>query len=188
MRDLFAVLDEPRRPWLDLEKLEERYRQLSLTSHPDRLPAETATDESFAAISEAYRVLKDPKQRIQHLLQLEGHEPGKDNNVPQSLLPLFSRIGDFIARATKLWQRREDSQNAISRSILHAEMVSSQREIEMLLEDAKGLFDQAEKAARSLNDSWRSKPDQLAKIYCLFGFLTRWLAQLEEWKFRLDNS
>jgi curved DNA-binding protein CbpA len=188
MRDLFAVLGEPREPWFDLAKLEERYRESSLTTHPDRLPGDAAGDESFVAISEAYRVLKDPKQRIQHLLQLEGHELGKDNNVPQSLLPLFSRIGDFIARATKLCQRRGESQNAISKSILQAETVSSQREVETLLHDAKGLFRQAEEAARSLNDSWRSKPDELAKVYSLFGFLTRWIAQLEEWKFRLENS
>ena len=53
MRDLFAVLGEPRQPWIDLEKLEERYRQLSLTTHPDRLPAATANDEAFSGISEA---------------------------------------------------------------------------------------------------------------------------------------
>jgi curved DNA-binding protein CbpA len=187
MRDLFAVLGEPRQPWLDLEKLEERYRQLSLTTHPDRLPV-PAADESFSGVSEAYRVLKDPKQRIQHLLQLEGHTPEKENSVPQSLLPLFSQIGDFIARTTKLWQRRGESSNAISKSILHSEIVASQREVETLLHDAKELFRQAEDATRSLNDSWRAKPDELAKIYSLFGFLTRWIAQLEEWKFRLDNS
>lgn len=188
MRDLFAVLGEPRQPWLDLEKLEERYRQLSLTTHPDRQPVSAANDESFSGVSEAYRVLKDPKQRIQHLLQLEGHTPGKENSVPQSLLPLFSQIGDFIARTTKLWQRRGENPNAISKSILQAEIVSSQREVETLLCDAKELFRETEEATRSLNDSWRAKPDELGKIYSLFGFLTRWIAQLEEWKFRLDNS
>jgi curved DNA-binding protein CbpA len=187
MRDLFAVLGEPRQPWLDLEKLEECYRQLSLTTHPDRLSVPARNDE-FSGISEAYRVLKDPKQRIQHLLQLEGQTPGKENSVPQSLLPLFSQIGDFVARTTNLWQRRGESPNAISKSILQAEIVSLQREVETLLHDAKELFRQAEKATRSLNDSWRAKPDELEKVYSLFGFLTRWIAQLEEWKFRLDNS
>jgi curved DNA-binding protein CbpA len=188
MRDHFAVLGEPRQPWLDLEKLDERYRELSLTTHPDRPAAATAEGESFGAISEAYRVLKDPKQRIQHLLQLEAREPGKDSEVPQSLLPLFSRIGDFIARVTKLWQRRGESQNALSKSVLHAEIVSSQQEVEALLNDARTLLQQAEETTRSLNDSWQSKPEELAKVYSLFGFLTRWIAQLEEWKFRLDNS
>ena len=188
MRDLFAVLGEPRQPWVDLEKLEERYKQLSLTTHPDRLAVPATNDQPFSGISEAYRVLKDPKQRIQHLLQLEGHAAGKENSVPQSLLPLFSQIGDFIARITNLWQRRGESSNAISKSILQAEIIASQREVETLLHDAKELFRQAEEASRSLNDSWRAEPDELAKVYSLFGFLTRWIAQLEEWKFRLDNS
>jgi len=188
MRDYFAVLGEPRQPWLDLEKLEECYRQLSLTNHPDRPRAATAEGEPFATISEAYRVLKDPKQRLQHLLQLEGYELGKDGNVPPSLLPLFSRIGVFIARATKLWQRRGESQNALSKSVLLAEIVASQQEVEALLQDAKELLHRTEEATRLINHSWRSEPDELAKVYSLFGFLTRWIAQLEEWKFRLDNA
>jgi curved DNA-binding protein CbpA len=188
MRDFFAVLGEARQPWLDLEKLEERYRELSLTSHPDRSTVVIAGDESFAAVNEAYRVLKDPKQRIQHLLQLEEYELGRENSPPQSLLPLFSQIGDFIARATKLWQRRGEHQNALAKSVLHAEILASQREVETLLTDAKTLLRQAEETTRSLNDSWRSQPDELAKVYSMFGFLTRWIAQLEEWKFRLDNA
>lgn len=188
MTDYFALLQQPRQPWLDAEQLQERYRQICLTSHPDRLPGDAAMDESFAAVSEAYRVLKDPKQRIQHLLQLEGHELGKDGSVPQSLLPLFSRIGDFIARATRLWQRHAESQNALSKSVLQAEIVASHREVEALLHDAKELLHQAEETTRSLNDSWRSEPDELARVYSLFGFLTRWIEQLEEWDFRLDNS
>jgi curved DNA-binding protein CbpA len=188
MRDFFAVLGEARQPWLDLENLEERYRELSLTSHPDRSPVANAGDESFAAVNEAYRVLKDPKQRIQHLLQLEGREPGRENSVPGSLLSLFSRIGDFIARTRKLWQRRGENQNALAKSVLHAEILASQREVDVLLSDAKTVLRRAEESARSLNDSWHSQLDELAKVYGLFGFLTRWIAQLEEWKFRLDNS
>lgn len=188
MRDYFAVLGESRQPWLDLEKLDQRYRELSLTTHPDRLSGDAPGDESFAAVSEAYRVLKDPKQRIQHLLQLEGLELGKDGSVPQTLLPLFSRIGDFIARSTKLWQRRGESPNALSKSVLHVEIVALQQEVEALLHDAKTLLRQTEEASRSLNDSWQSKPEELAGVYSLFGFLTPWITQLEEWKFRLDNS
>ncbi len=89
MRDYFAVLGEPRQPWLDLEKLDQRYRELSLTTHPDRLSGDAPGDESFAAVSEAYRVLKDPKQRIQHLLQLEGLELGKDGTRPADAVALI---------------------------------------------------------------------------------------------------
>jgi curved DNA-binding protein CbpA len=187
MRDLFAVLGESRQPWLDLEKLEEYYRQLSLTNHPDR-SSTGATEENFTVINEAWRVLKDPKLRIQHLLQLEGYDPGKDNTVPESLLPLFSCLGDFIARVTRLWQRREEKQNSLSKSLLHAEIVASQRETGALLADAQTLFEEAEESARSLNHSWQAQPEALAKVYRLFGYLTRWITQLEEWKFRLDNS
>ncbi len=62
------------------------------------------------------------------------------------------------------------------------------RKLKHFLHDAKTLLRQTEEASRSLNDSWQSKPEELAGVYSLFGFLTPWITQLEEWKFRLDNS
>ena len=37
MTDAFALLSEPRRPWLDAEALKARFLPLSAAVHPDRV-------------------------------------------------------------------------------------------------------------------------------------------------------
>jgi curved DNA-binding protein CbpA len=186
MRDLFAVLGEPRQPWLDLDELQERYHRLGLTNHPDVKTLDAPGE--FASITEAYRVLSDPKLRLQHLLQLEGNDPAQNAAVPESLLELFSRTSDFLTRAAKFWSRREEATNALSKSLLQAEIRAIQRELDQLIADTTALFRQAERTTRALNPSWRAHLAELGEIYRLVGFVTRWLAQLYEWKFRLDNA
>jgi curved DNA-binding protein CbpA len=188
MKDFFALLGEPRKPWLDPEKLQERYRQLGLTNHPDRIAAGATGDDDFASITEAYRIVSDPKLRLHHLLQLEGHDPAEDGRVPESLLEPFSLIGDFIARMNRLWPRWQEADNALSKSLLRAEITQAEREVAGLLDSSRRLLGGAEEAARALNDSWKAHPKELAEIYRLFGFLTRWMAQLEEWKFRIESA
>src|SRR5438477_9420256 len=67
--DHFAVLGQPRRPWLDLDQLKQQYQQLTFELHPDR-PKGGADQADFAAVTEAYRVLSNPRLRVHHLLSL----------------------------------------------------------------------------------------------------------------------
>ena len=62
MTDYFALFGEARRPWLDPAELKEKYFAFSRTAAPS------------AELNEAFRVLSDPKLRLQHLLTLEGVE------------------------------------------------------------------------------------------------------------------
>ena len=48
MSDDFALLDEPRRPWIDAELLKSKFLRLSTAVHPDRFHAATE-DEKRAA-------------------------------------------------------------------------------------------------------------------------------------------
>jgi hypothetical protein len=43
MNDCFALLNEPRRPWLDSEALKQRFVSLSAELHPDRTHSAMAT-------------------------------------------------------------------------------------------------------------------------------------------------
>ncbi|HEY2124617.1 MAG TPA: DnaJ domain-containing protein, partial [Chthoniobacterales bacterium] len=90
--DYFAIFGEERRPWLDADELKERYHALTLAEHPDQNRASL----DFAAVNEAYRVLGDPKLRLQHLLKLAGYNAPANSSVPPDLLDLFSRIGNFF--------------------------------------------------------------------------------------------
>lgn len=80
-KDLFAVLGLPRRHDLAQEELERRFHERSRAVHPDRFaraaPAERrAALERTTHLNHAYRTLRDPWRRAEHLVALLwGAEP-----------------------------------------------------------------------------------------------------------------
>lgn len=62
-RDYYEVLGVDRTATQD--QIKQAYRELAMTSHPDRNPAPDATDR-FREIAEAYAVLCDPAKREQY--------------------------------------------------------------------------------------------------------------------------
>jgi molecular chaperone HscB len=76
-KDRFATLGLPRAYELDESVLEERYRSLSRKLHPDRFARAPPKERRFSLeqttlLNDAYRTLKDPARRAEHLLELRG--------------------------------------------------------------------------------------------------------------------
>ena len=93
--DFFTFFGLPRRLGLDPQDLERRFRDLSRKFHPDYFynapPAERlASLERSSYLNDAYRTLKNPAARIEHLLAIEGLPPAKTDEgsvkVPPALL------------------------------------------------------------------------------------------------------
>src|SRR6266850_3100981 len=75
--DKFAVLGVPRSYELDDGTLEETFRALSRKLHPDRFARATPRERRFSLeqttlLNDAYRTLRDPVRRAEHLLALRG--------------------------------------------------------------------------------------------------------------------
>jgi curved DNA-binding protein CbpA len=194
MIDFFALLDEPRAPWLDCEKLKERYHQKTLQTHPDvhtRSPGAAAPDTSFAGLNEAYQVLQDPKQRLHHLLSLEGAAPSSaDQTVPMQLQDLFPKMGELTQRANLLREKIRSASNALSRSLLKPQILEVQKEVKEVRETIQGLTDASLDQLRQINVAWGTNPAQqiepLSKLYFALAYLTRWNEQLDEMTFQLS--
>jgi len=93
--DYFSFLGLPRKLVIDPQDLDRSFRDLSRKFHPDfyynATPAERlASLERSSYLNDAYRALKQPVSRIEHLLTIEGLPLGKseggDAKVPPSLL------------------------------------------------------------------------------------------------------
>ena len=141
MIDYFALLDQPRAPWLDPEKLKQVYHQKTLRAHPDTA-APGESENSFAQLNEAYQVLQDPKRRLHHLLELEGRPPSStDQTVPRELHDLFPAIGALTQRASGLLEKITTASNALSRSLLKPQILEVQKETKELREKIQGLSD-----------------------------------------------
>ena len=88
--DLFGLTPRYR---IDGAALDAAYRKLQSEVHPDRFARGTDAErrmalQSSARVNEAYRALKDPVERAQYLLQMNGVDPigEKDTQLPLEFL------------------------------------------------------------------------------------------------------
>ena len=190
MIDYFALLDQPRVPWLDPVGLKKAYHRKTLQVHPD-IAAPGETDSGFAELNEAHQILQDPKRRLHHLLELEGHAPtARDQTVPQELHDLFPAIGALAQRATLLLDETGTASNALSRSLLKPRILEAQKETKELRGKIQALSDASLTQLREINSRWATNPAEeiaaLSNLYFVFAYLTRWSAQLDEMAFQLS--
>jgi molecular chaperone HscB len=75
--DYFAIFGLPRKLWIEMSALEQKFLQMSWKLHPDNFvnASEEERDLSLKRSSElndAYRTLRDPVGRVEYLLGIEG--------------------------------------------------------------------------------------------------------------------
>ena len=196
--DCFALLDELRRPWLDADALKTKFLTRSAEVHPDRVhnapeAERAAAQERYTALNAAFTTLREPKDRLQHLLELEsGAKPGNIQSTPAELTDLFFEVGrlcrdvDFFllekSRASspllkvKMFQRAMDWTGQINALQLRLNAKRGEMETEL----------------GAMNGAWAGAPSEpearrtvlplarLEQLYRTFSFLSRWTAQLQE--------
>jgi molecular chaperone HscB len=83
--DYFQVFSLERKLGLDTEALEREFHRLSRRLHPDRFARATPEEQQWslantALLNDAHRALRDPIQRVEYLLQLEGLKIGEEHS------------------------------------------------------------------------------------------------------------
>ena len=73
MTDLFALLGQPRRPWLDAEAIQQAFISAARDHHPDRRHEEPeerreAAQLCYTRLNEARQRLSTHHTRLRHLL------------------------------------------------------------------------------------------------------------------------
>ena len=175
MTNYFALLQQPRKPWLDAEQLKLKYHELARGRHPE-----------LAMLNEAYRVLADPKLRLHHLLSLEGTPPSTAGQpVPDQLAKLFIEISTIVADVDRVLAQTTAANNALTKSLLKASILEQQRRLQDVLARVRDLFDNALTELRPMDHPQQSLP-QIENAYHQLAYLTRWKDLLEERNFRLS--
>ena len=198
MTDYFALLNVPRRPQIDLEALKASFHALSAQTHPDRMAAAAPAERQQAAdaytqLNEAYQTLKEPKTRLQLLITLEsGRKPGDSQKLPDSLMAMFARIGPLLRQADALVKLKSNSTSALERALTMAKALPCLQQINQARTQLQQQRDQLTSALDQLDELW-TPTEKIAGeliiraegLYHHFGFLDRWLAQLQEREFEL---
>jgi hypothetical protein len=192
--DYFALLDEPRRPWLDADLLKQKFLALSASVHPDKIHSaaeseKNAASKKFAGLNAAYNCLAAPKSRILHLLELElGAKPKDIQQIPNDLADMFAEVS-AVCRDTDYFLAEK---NKTVSPLLQVQLFERAQEwIEKLNALQKKLgsrWEQLLAGLKSVDAKWmaanseahRELLDELEKLYRLFGYFNRWNGQIQE--------
>lgn len=124
---------------LDLAKLETNYRSIQSASHPDRFvtasPAEKLRSMQTATLAnEAYQALKNPANRAQYLLALQGVDAIAETNT---VMP-----ADFLMQQMEWREAIDDAKQARNIDALDALLMKMQLEARVLQADLTDLIDE----------------------------------------------
>jgi len=186
--DYFELLGEPRRPWLDPEIVKSKFLKLSAQVHPDRVhggspKAKQQAQDAYTGLNTAYQALRTPKERLAHLLELEGHKPAAIQTAPGDLMDVFLEIGSVCRRADKFIQERGAVTSPLVRVSLFEQGEQIAEKLRTLQELVRQRSAAAEKGLIELNVSWISGVKDFGKLeqsYRTFSYLARWSEQLQE--------
>jgi DnaJ-domain-containing protein 1 len=117
--DYFRFLGLPQRPLVDAQRLETTYLRLSQEYHPDRHPDLSAEEKEAilyrsALLNQAYSCLRDPKQRVQYLVELlTGGERSRSKAIPPQIADLFRRVQTTLMAADAYLKEAERPKSSI---------------------------------------------------------------------------
>jgi molecular chaperone HscB len=101
--DYFAIFSLPRKLWIEMHLLEQKFLQLSWKLHPDNfVNASEAERESSlkesSRLNDAYRTLKEPVARVEYLLAIEGarKEGEQKQQAPPELLEEVFELNESL--------------------------------------------------------------------------------------------
>jgi DnaJ-domain-containing protein 1 len=199
MTDYFALLDEPRRPWLETEALKEKFLARSAALHPDRVHDKTAEEQRaanqrFTELNAAFQCLREDHSRLRHLLELEtGHKPVDVQRVPEDVMQLFLAVSQLCRAVDAFVAERAQ----VSSPLLKVKFLTRTREwaeqIAALQQQLAARQNALREELKALNSSWASAPPvdepararvlplpRLGLLYQLASYLHRWAGQLAE--------
>jgi len=199
MTDFFALLNEPRRPWLDAEALKQKFIALSATVHPDRVHNQgeaerAAAQERYTELNTAYTCLREPKERLQHLLQLELGAQRKDiQRIPSDLMDLSLEVGKACREADAFLAEKA----AVTSPLLQVTFFERGQEfadkLQAIRQRVNLLNDKLNEELQKIDAEWRSGTaarsvllQRLEELYKLFSYFARWNGQLQERVVRLS--
>ena len=192
--DYFAFLGLPRKLTIDQTDLERRFRELSRKFHPDYFYNASPTErlaslERSSYLNDAYRAVKNPATRIEHLLAIEGMPPVKSEagtaKVPPSLL---EEVFELNEQLDEIREARESGDDAgglsarlqSARAPIDAKRDAHERQLDALAAqwDAQIESGAAAEARRATLDALRERLLERNYINNLLATIEREVASL----------
>ena len=139
--DYFQVFGLERKLGIDTALLERAFHRLSRKLHPDRFARASAEEQqwslaSTALLNDAYRTLRDPIQRTEYLLRLEGLKIGEEHagkGKSADRQPPADLLEEVFELNMQLEEMRMNQKMGANDLALQADLTTARRKFESLL-------------------------------------------------------
>ena len=188
MVDHFERMNEPRRPWLDAERLREKFRVEAAEKHPDV----GGTTGDFAELNLAYGILREPALRLGHLLEIGEREASQSGaGIAVDLADLFMSLASVNGAVEDLRKRWVVATTPLARALLAGERAKLRRSLSESLEGLGRAEEQAMGVLRELDLGWEGATsedwEKLASLQARFAYLSKWTTEVREDHFFLND-
>ncbi|MBM3849266.1 MAG: hypothetical protein FJ396_03575 [Verrucomicrobia bacterium] len=200
MTDCFELLQEPRRPWLDPDALKARFLERSAATHPDRFHGapeaeRTAANARSAELNAAYNTLRETRDRLFHLLELERGAPSRDiQRIPAGTMDLFVEIGHTCRDADAFLAANPEIESPMLRLQRMRQALEWSDRLMGLQRQVNARREAIEADLKSMNATWevtlppppsperreRLPLDALEESARAMSYVSRWTSQLQE--------
>lgn len=199
MTDAFALLSEPRRPWLDADVLKARFLPLSAEVHPDRVHSaseaeKAAANARYAELNAAYNTLREPRDRLLHLLELEaGGKPKDVQRIPPGTMDLFVEVGQTCRDTDEFLKQKSTSESPMVKLRLMQDGLDWLDRLQALQGRVNAKRDELVTELRQMNAVWEAAPpvgapervaalplERLEQVYRAMSYVARWTEQIQE--------
>jgi len=134
----FSFFKLPIKFHLDLNKLENKFYELSRKFHPDFFSQASEqerrySNEHTSMLNDAYRTLKDPIKRANYFLTLQGFKAiGQNTKTPPDLLAEIFELNEQIEELRDAKRNKDNAQiNLLKTQVLAIEKMLKQRANEL---------------------------------------------------------
>lgn len=199
MIDQFALLREPRRPWIDPEELKSKFLTLSANMHPDRVHGASEKEkleanQRYSELNAAYNCLREPRNRLLHLLELElERKPETIQPAPRRTMNLFLEVGQICQQVDAFLAERAKITTPILKMQSFEKAMAWTDQLNALQKTIQAQSNTLLEELKALNAPWESAPppgtkgrremlplERLESVYRELSYLTRWAGQIQE--------
>ncbi|MDB6026411.1 MAG: hscB [Verrucomicrobiales bacterium] len=199
MTDNFVLFDEARRPWLDADLLKRKFLQQSSTVHPDKVheasaTEKTAANKSYADLNAAYNCLREPKERLLHLLEVElGEKPKDIQRIPPGTMDLFVEVGQTCRDVDAFIVEKSNVTSPLLKVQMFEKAMDWTDKLNLLQQKINAKREELTMELQQMNSIWESAPavgspdrlqtlplERLEQIYRVFSYIARWTEQIQE--------
>lgn len=159
--DYFTMFELPRRLWIEMGMLEQKFLQLSWKLHPDNFVNASPEEREISLkrsseLNDAYRTLRDPVSRVEYLLAIEGAR--KEGETKQQAPPEL--LEEVFELNESLDELREAKASGGDLGALRQRLTAAEKNFETKLKDVDA---QLQTAAREWDKAVDSNADATAR-------------------------